>query len=86
MRNTGSAKDFQAALQEYRKQRVSNSGADIEVLIAADCRGETASGRSREARARQIVRAEKPQAQDVRATKQARPKQKSKKALESKYG
>ena len=40
------------------------------------CRGETASGRSREARARQIARAEEPQAQDARATKQARPETK----------
>ena len=39
-------------------------------------RDETASGRSREACARQIVRAEKPQAQDARATKQARPETK----------
>ena len=31
------------------------------------CRGETASGRSREARARKILRAGKPQAQDGRA-------------------
>ena len=41
------------------------------------CRGETASRRSREARARQIARAEEPQAQDVRATKQARPETKN---------
>ena len=40
------------------------------------CRCETESGRIREARARQIVRAEKPQAQDARATKQARPETK----------
>ena len=41
-----------------------------------DCRGETASGRSREARARQIARAEERQSQDARATKQARPETK----------
>ena len=40
------------------------------------CRGETASGRSRRARARQIARAEELQAQDARATKQARPQTK----------
>ena len=40
------------------------------------CRGETASGRSRKARARQIARAEEPQAQDARVTKQARPQTK----------
>ena len=50
-----------------------------------DCPGETASRRIREARARQIVRAGKPQAQDARATKQARPETKSKKTVESKY-
>ena len=49
-------------------------------------RGETASGRSREARDRQIARAGKPQAQDVRATKQARPETKSKKTVKSNYG
>ena len=36
------------------------------------CRGETASGRRRKARAPQIAREEEPQAQDARATKQAR--------------
>ena len=51
-----------------------------------DCRGETTSGRSREARARQIARAGKPQAQDARATKKARPETKSKKTVESNYG
>ena len=40
------------------------------------CRGETASGRRRKARAPQIARAEEPQAQDARATKQARPETK----------
>ena len=40
------------------------------------CRGETASGRRRKARAPQIARAEEPQAQDARATKQARPQTK----------
>ena len=50
------------------------------------CRGETASGRSREARARQIVCAGKQQAQDARATKKARPETKSKKTVESNYG
>ena len=38
--------------------------------------GETASGRRRKARAPQIARAEEPQAQDARATKQARPQTK----------
>ena len=41
-----------------------------------NCRGETASGRRRKARAPQIARAEEPQAQDARATKQARPQTK----------
>ena len=45
-------------------------------LVLVYCRGETASGRSREARARQIACAGKPQAQDARATKQARPETK----------
>ena len=45
-------------------------------ISGINCRGETASGRSREARARQIARAEEPQAQDARATKQARPETK----------
>ena len=40
------------------------------------CRGKTASGRSGEAHARQIARSEEPQAQDARATKQARPEKK----------
>ena len=43
---------------------------------ANNCRGETASGRRRKARAPQIARAEEPQAQDARATKQARPQTK----------
>ena len=51
-----------------------------------DCCGETASGRSREAHARQIARAEKPQAQDARAIKKARLEIKSKKTFESIYG
>ena len=42
----------------------------------AHCCGETANGRSREARARQIAHAEEPRAQDARATKQARPETK----------
>ena len=50
------------------------------------CRGETTSGRSREERARQIVRAGKPQAQDARAIKKARLEIKSKKTFESIYG
>ena len=49
-------------------------------------RGEMASGRSREASARQIARAGKPQAQDARATKKARPDTKSKKTVELIYG
>ena len=62
----------------------------IYFTLFTNCRGETASGRSGEARARQIARVEEPQAQDARATKQARPETKKKKkkqqALESKYG
>ena len=49
------------------------------------CRGETASGRSREAHARQIARATKPQAQEALAIKKARSKIKSKKTFESIY-
>ena len=55
-------------------------------VILYNCCGETASGRSREARARQIAHAGKPQAQDARATKKARPETKSKKTVESNYG
>ena len=50
------------------------------------CSDETASGRSREARARQIARAGKLQAQDARAIKKARSEIKSKKTLEAIYG
>ena len=42
----------------------------------SNCRGETTSGRRRKARAPQIARAEEPQAQDARATQQARPQTK----------
>ena len=48
----------------------------------SSCRGETASGRSREARARKIARAGKLQAQDARAIKKARSEIKRKKTLE----
>ena len=51
-----------------------------------DCRGEMASRRSREARARQIARAGKPQAQDACATKKARRETKIKKTVKSNYG
>ena len=49
---------------------------ELTVMQLLFCRGETASGRSRKARSRQIVRAEEPQAQDACATKQARPQTK----------
>ena len=54
--------------------------------LKMNCRGETASERSREERARQIARAGKPQEQNARATKKAHPEKKSKKTVESIYG
>ena len=48
----------------------------VTIFTSFYCRGETESRRSKEARARQIVRAEKPQSQDARATIQARPETK----------